>query len=151
SAHERAENLFSKYAEKGDNEVVKAFAAKVLPGHQAASRGSEEACSIGATSATLTWARNLRAHRTPTAPRCGARKANRNLSGLRASDQGRNCAQVVSVLSRDRSSHIAERGLALGRCAHGAGFRRAGRPRPNRRKTPRGFGRAKLRLRWRAQ
>jgi putative membrane protein len=31
SAHERAENLFSKYAEKGDNEVVKAFAAKVLP------------------------------------------------------------------------------------------------------------------------
>jgi putative membrane protein len=30
SAHERAENLFSKYADKGDDEVVKAFAAKVL-------------------------------------------------------------------------------------------------------------------------
>jgi putative membrane protein len=31
SAHEKAEKLFSKYADKGDNAAVKAFAAKVLP------------------------------------------------------------------------------------------------------------------------
>jgi putative membrane protein len=31
SAHEKAADLFSKYADKGDNDAVKAFAAKVLP------------------------------------------------------------------------------------------------------------------------
>lgn len=31
SAHEKAEKLFSKYADKGDNAAVKAFAAKLLP------------------------------------------------------------------------------------------------------------------------
>ena len=31
NAHEKAESLFSKYADKGDNAAVKAFAAKVLP------------------------------------------------------------------------------------------------------------------------
>ena len=31
SAHKDAEKLFSKYADKGDNEAVKAFATKTLP------------------------------------------------------------------------------------------------------------------------
>jgi putative membrane protein len=31
SAHEDAEKLFSKYADKGDNDAVKAFATKTLP------------------------------------------------------------------------------------------------------------------------
>jgi putative membrane protein len=31
TAHEKAENLFAKYSDKGDNAAVKAFAAKVLP------------------------------------------------------------------------------------------------------------------------
>jgi len=31
NGHEKAEELFSKYADKGDNEAVKAFAAKTLP------------------------------------------------------------------------------------------------------------------------
>ena len=31
NAHEKAEKLFSKYADKGDNAAVKAFAAKTLP------------------------------------------------------------------------------------------------------------------------
>jgi putative membrane protein len=31
SAHEKADELFTKYAEKGDDAVVKAFAAKTLP------------------------------------------------------------------------------------------------------------------------
>jgi putative membrane protein len=31
SAHEKAEDLFAKYADKGDDETVKAFAAKTLP------------------------------------------------------------------------------------------------------------------------
>jgi putative membrane protein len=31
NAHEKAEDLFAKYADKGDDEAVKAFAAKTLP------------------------------------------------------------------------------------------------------------------------
>jgi predicted outer membrane protein len=31
SAHEKAEDLFSKYADKGDNQAVKTFVARVLP------------------------------------------------------------------------------------------------------------------------
>jgi putative membrane protein len=31
SAHEDAEKLFSKYADRGDNEAVKAFAVETLP------------------------------------------------------------------------------------------------------------------------